>query len=1113
MTTRIEKSTALAVGVCALLLCTVRLNAQKADSSVRVRLTGIVTDQADAPVAGALVLELGHRGVTTNALGQYSIDVRADRTVWLRVSALGFQPVTERAKDGQRWRLVSLRSQLKTVAVLAKRRAPASDYDSPVPPRSIEFSSVGFGAIPASDQGDLTAPAAAANGFSVGIPNSSEAPKLYAVSRNSSSTVVQLNGARIYTSLAPIDAPMAQRVSFFSSDLLTAGHGSGLVELLLPRSQRSPAGLVHAVSRVPYQTVDPSTPLSSRAPSFGEGRDFGAWFATGEKSGTFAADIAVSHQRNMDQSLQGLPNSLDVQRLPASLTNPLSAQLKRAKERGLNSATTSILTRLSFGDTEKRQFGASLLGATRGQNSSIRSGIESIAIGGRSGDHHLIAQLAATAALRPGVRLTALATGGLDQWQSRRADSDSSFITYAGGGITATNGTAIMLVGPSVSGESSLRIGFAQIDLRGTAVAEDSSSTIRFRLNGRTERAVRRSFESAPLIVSAIPNLHQSFTLRPDAPSVADVFQLLGGASVERRVGRGFGIELQSSANFAHALASRPVADARSVNRASLGLVGSSRYEHFGRRVILPGRPIQPLWSLTAALGRFVHPLGAIELTSATGVRFSCDGTNSESAHSSESSRCLAPSPGSRVGSDRSNLDILTTTDKATATFRISPVGPISATFRLLEMRENGLAGLSSRTGGIRGDDPEGALGSDQPLSLLSLQSSRAIKVRQISAEAVYRFSAGGTASLELLRRGSWIRGNDIREEPLELCCSWRPELGGIGTFIQATAGVPVANMVVVIANLQVRSGVRWRPIEGYDSNNDGFLNDAPSVQSVRDAEKFGVRGCRGLRIDGSGLVRECYGPWSGRLSFQIGLNPDKVGLPRRLYVSLGVSNALPLLTHRLNDSYGSDLLIDRRASTLMVNTSTGRGYLAPNQAFGRLFDGREHARSQIGLVFEGRWSVGPSASERAFQQLTEPRSGSDVERDQRLRARLIAGATNVASAVRALESLRLSKDQADRLKSLEVDFTNQLLRIADKFTDCSRRRDSQSPSPLSCFEAAQKDMTRAIRVSAHDTRAVLSGIQYSRLPWVYAALLDDRTLRIMLPRTGRSFISGIFNP
>ena len=119
---------------------------------------------------------------------------------------------------------------------------------------------------------------------------------------------------------------------------------------------------------------------------------------------------------------------------------------------------------------------------------------------------------------------------------------------------------------------------------------------------------------------------------------------------------------------------------------------------------------------------------------------------------------------------------------------------------------------------------------------------------------------------------------------------------------------LPVFDLLYVSAGLQLVSGQKYTPMIAGDINGDGYANDRAFVFAPNAATDSATgAGMRALLANGTPAARDClekqlgrlaergscHAPWAANAALRMQFNPQKIGLPKRLAVTLDVRNPL----------------------------------------------------------------------------------------------------------------------------------------------------------------------------------------------------------------------------
>jgi hypothetical protein len=351
--------------------------------------------------------------------------------------------------------------------------------------------------------------------------------------------------------------------------------------------------------------------------------------------------------------------------------------------------------------------------------------------------------------------------------------------------------------------------------------------------------------------------------------------------------------------------------------------------------------------------------------------------------------------------------------------------------------------------------------------------------------------------------------------------------LGGLGGSAASTAGDPfrlewatadverrhalqavVTHRVSRAVELSVlghlASGLPFTPMVDGDVNGDGVLNDRAFVfdPAVGDDPGVGAGMERLLRSAPAparaclrrmlGTVAErnaCRSPWSTSLDLQANVRPGRLGLSRRLLVTVSAYNTLAGLDQLLHGSgglrgWGQHPWVDNTLLRVRGFDSAARTFrYEVNPGFGEPIASRQGPRVPFAVVVQGRITVG---ADPAFQQLagavqalrSAPRSQAEVRRELQAQvpnvpARVLAEAGRRRLALSAEQQARLSA-AADSVQALLDPLLDTL---AARMAASGDRAGTQELLGLAAQAQALAD--EGLRIA----RDVLSPAQWRRLP------------------------------
>jgi hypothetical protein len=353
----------------------------------------------------------------------------------------------------------------------------------------------------------------------------------------------------------------------------------------------------------------------------------------------------------------------------------------------------------------------------------------------------------------------------------------------------------------------------------------------------------------------------------------------------------------------------------------------------------------------------------------------------------------------------------------------------------------------------------------------------------------------------------------------------WSPRLqGGRHSVAITWSDFPVFDVVYLSASLRLFSGQRFTPMIGGDVNGDGYLNDrafvfdpgsaadsatATSMRALLATGTPAARQCLSRQLGQLAARASCIAPWTTNAVLGLKFNPQKIGLPKRLRLTLAVQNPLgiaDLIVHGANDVRGWGQNIPPDQNLLFVrgfDPATRRFKYEVNERFGstRPQQSTTHALPFISLGFS--LDVGmPRERQLLTQRLdlgrSQPGTKGDAPSMKLLGTTIIPNPMNMI--LQQQDSLKLSRRQADSLASLSYAFSlfadsvwtpvsNELAALPERYDhgDAYRR-----------YVSARERTVDFLLGLVPSAKSVLTPSQRRKLPPQIANYLDERVLRFL---------------
>jgi hypothetical protein len=333
----------------------------------------------------------------------------------------------------------------------------------------------------------------------------------------------------------------------------------------------------------------------------------------------------------------------------------------------------------------------------------------------------------------------------------------------------------------------------------------------------------------------------------------------------------------------------------------------------------------------------------------------------------------------------------------------------------------------------------------------------------------------------------------------------------------------PVFDFLYVSANLRLFSGQRYTPMIGGDVNGDGYLNDRAFIFDPATADSATAMAIRGLLATGTPSARRCLerqlgqlasratciAPWTANAALGVKFNAQKVGLPKRLRMTLSVQNPLGLVDlalHGSNDVHGWGQTIPPDQNLLFVrgfDPVSRRFKYEVNQRFGstRPRESTIHALPFVSLGFNV--DIGMPRERQLLTQRLDIGRAQAGDKQNALAMKLL-GTTTIPNPMNMIlqqqDSLKLTRRQADSLASLSYAFSlfadsvwtpvsNELAALPDTYDhgDAYRR-----------YVSARERTVDFLLTLVPSAKAVLSSSQRRKLPPQISNYLDERVLRFL---------------
>ena len=367
------------------------------------------------------------------------------------------------------------------------------------------------------------------------------------------------------------------------------------------------------------------------------------------------------------------------------------------------------------------------------------------------------------------------------------------------------------------------------------------------------------------------------------------------------------------------------------------------------------------------------------------------------------------------------------------------------------------------------------------------------------------------------------------------LARTWDRSLGARHTF-NLTLFYNVFDVVRLSYSSSLRSGVRYSPMVAGDINGDGMPNDrafvfdpataadpalASAMASLLDNGSSGAR-CLARQLGQLAGRGSCTGPWNTSGALGIAFNPQKIGLPQRLSISMSLNNVPMLADLMLHGSrglrgWGQGIQPDQNLLFVRgFDPGTQRFNYEVNQRFGSTRPNQTTSRALTYLSFQVRYDIGAPRERQVLTQrmdIGRTRPGTKLNA---LNLRMLGSSTipnPITMILQQADSLKLTRVQADSLADMARVYTQRadsLWAIAAQFLD-TLPNDYDRDDAYEVYRRAREKTVDHLIVIAPAVKKLLTPAQRRRLPPQILNFLDDRVLRAMRSASSGDAMSGIF--
>lgn len=357
----------------------------------------------------------------------------------------------------------------------------------------------------------------------------------------------------------------------------------------------------------------------------------------------------------------------------------------------------------------------------------------------------------------------------------------------------------------------------------------------------------------------------------------------------------------------------------------------------------------------------------------------------------------------------------------------------------------------------------------------------------------------------------------------------WGPHLaGGRHTVTVRWSDFPIFDIVYLSAAVQMASGQRYTPMIAGDVNGDGLANDRAFVfDPVKIADSAASSAMRSLLSTGTRSARDCLeqqlntlasrgscqAPWTAIGGLQIKLNPQKIGLPKRVTIGFQVQNPFglaDLALHGSNDIHGWGEIISPDQNLFFVrgfDPVTKQFKYDVNQRFGstRPQQATTHALPYISLSVQ--LDIGAPRERQLLTQRLDLGRGhpGTKQAPETMKSLGTSSIPNPMSMILSQsDSLGLTREQADSLATLSHAFAV----VADSIWTPIAVHLAGLPDSYSRSEAydqyvkARERTVDYLLAIVPDAKGVLTASQRRKLPMQISNYLDTRVLKFLRSST-----------
>jgi hypothetical protein len=398
------------------------------------------------------------------------------------------------------------------------------------------------------------------------------------------------------------------------------------------------------------------------------------------------------------------------------------------------------------------------------------------------------------------------------------------------------------------------------------------------------------------------------------------------------------------------------------------------------------------------------------------------------------------------------------------------------------------------------------------------------VNVKPITANPLLRWSL----TYSLLAAREKVNGfTSTAGNPFDTYWSDRQQ-NGKNTVTVEWNNLPIFDLLYVSAGLQFVSGQRYTPVVAGDVNGDGYANDRAFIFAPNaTTDSATAAGMRALLAHGTPAARECLerqlgrlaergscqAPWAANAGLRIQFNPQKIGLPKRLAVTLDVRNPLgiaDLALHGANAVHGWGQLIPPDQNLLFVrgfDPTTRQFRYDVNQRFGstRPQQSSTHVLPYASLTFG--LDIGVPRERQLLTQRLDMGRGQPGSRQSAASLKLF-GTTTIPNPMNMIlqqqESLNLTRPQADSLAMLSYEFSlfadSVWTPVSKSLAELGESYDGGAA--YARYVRARERTVDYLLALVPEVKGVLSASQRRRLPPQISNYLDERVLRFLRSST-----------